>query len=617
MIPWMREKFAERRARWQQSRKHQPRGTAGDGVSSCSSASSTSGAPSASEPSSGTATPATNVSPVHQQQQSQQSNARPHGHKHRHGQRTARQKLHPSQQPSTSSASGSWRSRSKHSAHRDDGEAGHGPEQTVALRIISPRGGMVDVEVLRTLNGRQLKMHALEKFASNAFTMPHFSSDLDELADRYRIIRSHSRRIFRDDELLANCDVQDEEEFLLVAKRIDPAPLEESLKGPSAAEILAATRHIPLSRINQASVNFNLGMLQSDLQQDLRRIMISLSKASAYVHGTGPCAEKLIALFHQRLINRKRHQISSVETLLEMGFSLDKINQALQITKNVFPAALDWLIQNDSTAKLFNCDKSGSGVNVVVASSSSSCVTTNQMQPTTVTNDAGSNPTMSSQRGRIKSDADINDTKSFSTPSSSSGQSIDEPEQAGCETGEESEGENGSPKTKDPFTIKQDNVAALLEIVRMYSEKTVVPAPELVISISEMGFEEESVREALVATHNNQAAACEWLLGNRVKSVQGLNDGLPDDSPILRVLMASPQVQISLGNPKMFIALISMLDNSSTMTMWLSDNDTSSVLGHILRTYHEEKHIVAINQFNNAQGSSGQQQQQQQLQQPR
>lgn len=49
-----------------------------------------------------------------------------------------------------------------------------------------------------------------------------------------------------------------------------------------------------------------------------------------------------------------------------------------------------------------------------------------------------------------------------------------------------------------------------------------------------------------------------------------------------------------------------MLDNSSTMSMWLSDNDTSSVLGHILRTYHEEKHIVAINQFNNAQGSASQ-----------
>lgn len=115
---------------------------------------------------------------------------------------------------------------------------------------------------------------------------------------------------------------------------------------------------------------------------------------------------------------------------------------------------------------------------------------------------------------------------------------------------------------------------------------------------------------------------CEWLLGNRSKSLTELRDGLPQDSPILQVLLASPQVQISLGNPKMFIgkcglrskgdmihcvtsvpfsALLSMLDNSSTMTMWLSDNDTASVLGHILRTYHEEKHIVAINQFNNAQ----------------
>lgn len=55
--------------------------------------------------------------------------------------------------------------------------------------------------------------------------------------------------------------------------------------------------------------------------------------------------------------------------------------------------------------------------------------------------------------------------------------------------------------------IKRENVAALLEIVRLYSEKTVVPVPELVSSIAEMGFEEENVREALIATQNNQTAA--------------------------------------------------------------------------------------------------------------
>uniref|UniRef100_A0A182K0L9 UBA domain-containing protein n=1 Tax=Anopheles christyi TaxID=43041 RepID=A0A182K0L9_9DIPT len=585
MIPWMREKFAERRARWQQSRKSQPRGV-GDGTSSCSSASSSTGP----EPSSGTTTPGPSVSPVHQPAAAAAS--RHHGHKHRHGQRTSKGHLL-SQQP-LPSTSGTWRSRSSRKEAQEDaaGPSAHSPTPSVSLRIISPRGGMVDVEVLRTLTGRQLKMYALEKFASNAFTMPHFSSDLDELADRYRMIRSHNRRIFRDDDLLGD-DVHDEEEFLLVAKRIDATPADESLKGPSAAEILAATRHIPLSRINQASVNFNLGMLQSDLQQDLRRIMISLSRASAYVHGTGPCAEKLIALFHQRLINRKRHQISSVETLLEMGFSLDKINQALQITKNVFPAALDWLIQNDSTARLFNCDKSA-------AIACTSAATMNQIHgANSPANESpsGGPPTVSGlHRGRKKSNAG-SDSRSASTPSSV-GNSVDE-----------EEFEEGSNE-RDPFTMKRENVAALLEIVRLYSEKTVVPMPELLTSIAEMGFEEENVREALIATQNNQTAACEWLLGNRTKSVQGLYDGLPAESPILRVLMGSPQVQISLGNPKMFIALISMLDNSSTMSMWLSDNDTSSVLGHILRTYHEEKHIVAINQFNNAQGSSSSNQQQ-------
>ncbi|XP_050087446.1 ubiquitin-associated domain-containing protein 1 isoform X2 [Anopheles aquasalis] len=554
MIPWMREKFAERRARWQQARK-QPRTSTGDGNSSCSSASSVADVASAEPSSSGTASPA--ASPVH--------TARQH-RGHRQGQRSSRtHQLASSASQQPSSSSGSWRSRKSRNGTDDEQNEQSGTDQKVSLKIISPRGGMVDVVVCRTTNGRQLKMHSLEKFASNSFTMPHFSSNLDELADRYRLIRAQNKLVFRDDDLLVAADVRDYEEFLLVAKRIETPHIEEGLKGPSSAEILTATRHIPLSRINQASVNFNLGMLQGDdLHQDLRRIIISLSKASAFVVGAGPCAEKLITLFQQRLINRKRHQISSIETLLEMGFSLDKINQALQITKNVFPAAIDWLIQHDSTAKLFNCDRSASP-----GASLSATASTTPNNPNT-------------NNRRKVSDAD-NDSGSLSTPSSTR-ESIDEIEEE-----------------KDPFTRKQENVAKLLDIVRLYSEKTVEADPDLLLSISEMGFDEGSVREALVATHNSKSAACEWLLGNRAKSMQGLKDEQPVESPILRVLMASPQVQISLGNPRMFIALISMLDNYSTMTMWFTDNDTSSVLGHILRTYHEEKHILAINQFNNAQ----------------
>lgn len=55
------------------------------------------------------------------------------------------------------------------------------------------------------------------------------------------------------------------EEFLLVVKRTDFIPPDENLKGPSTSEVLAATKHIPLSRVNQATANFNVGMLQTDV----------------------------------------------------------------------------------------------------------------------------------------------------------------------------------------------------------------------------------------------------------------------------------------------------------------------------------------------------------------
>lgn len=56
------------------------------------------------------------------------------------------------------------------------------------------------------------------------------------------------------------------EEFLLVVRRTDFIPTEENLKGPTIAEVLAATKHIPLSRTNQSTTNSNVGMLQTDVK---------------------------------------------------------------------------------------------------------------------------------------------------------------------------------------------------------------------------------------------------------------------------------------------------------------------------------------------------------------
>ena len=167
---------------------------------------------------------------------------------------------------------------------------------------------------------------------------------------------------------------------------------------------------------------------------------------------------------------------------------------------------------------------------------------------------------------------------------------------------------------------KKENIEALLEIIQIYCQREIPPPSDMIQLIIDMGFDETAAREALKITKNNQSAACEWLVGNRSKIHMTQHvDGLPDDSPILKALLGSPHVQLSLSSPKMFIgefaagsaksirfkltdnpslaAYLSILEDYSSMNMWLSDSETSGIIGHILRTYHEEKHILAINQF--------------------
>uniref|UniRef100_A0A1Q3FYH1 Putative ubiquitin-associated domain-containing protein 1 n=1 Tax=Culex tarsalis TaxID=7177 RepID=A0A1Q3FYH1_CULTA len=593
MIPWMREKIAERKARWQQNRKQRDSAASGgsastvtDGGGEPSSSHSGSTSSVATVASSGPSSSLRGSSPRNFRFSTKHQRHHNHHHHHHHQQQQQQATTSGDRSRPTSSASAGSACRSGgHICGLASVSSSPAKSSTlVPLRIISPRGGIVGVEVPPDCSGAQLKTVALDQFASCSFSLPHFSSDVDELISRYKLIRARNRKVVQDGDTLEKLAVRSDEEFLLVVKRTDFIPPDENLKGPSTSEVLAATKHVPLSRVNQATANFSVGMLQTDLQQDLRRILISLARASAFVIGSGRCAEKLIVLFNQRLINRRKHQVRSIETLLEMGFSLDKIHQALEITKNIFPAALDWLIQHDSSVKLLNCDTKGSGAGPPIC--------TGIADPTT--NDVPStSTTVLPPLAEVKTD--IEEPQSTSKPASPTTQDGTTPTTPLVQQQEEEEDEAAK------FQRKLDNVETLLDIIRQYSDRDVFPAPDMVATIVEMGFEEKSVREALVATRNNQSAACEWLLGNRSKSLTELADGLPQDSPILQVLLASSQVQISLGNPKMFIALLSMLDNSSTMTMWLSDNDTASVLGHILRTYHEEKHIVAINQFNNAQ----------------
>lgn len=156
------------------------------------------------------------------------------------------------------------------------------------------------------------------------------------------------------------------------------------------------------------------------------------------------------------------------------------------------------------------------------------------------------------------------------------------------------------------------NIQALLEIIRIYSYKHITTKSNLKEVIWNMGFSKQVVKDALKVTENNYADACKWLM----RTHDNYNDGLLKDSPILKALIISPHIQLSFSSPKIFIgkwrlnwrcyddinnsffpAYLSILDNYSSINLWLSDAETAGVIGHVLRTYHEEKHILAINRI--------------------
>lgn len=143
--------------------------------------------------------------------------------------------------------------------------------------------------------------------------------------------------------------------------------------------------------------------------------------------------------------------------------------------------------------KLLNCDTKGSGAapQICTGIAATDASGTNDDVPSTSTVPL---PPLA------VAETDIEEPPSTSQPASPSPH---EDESTSPTPAVQQEEEDEAAK----FQRKLDNVETLLDIIRQYSDRDVFPAPDMVATIVEMGFEEKSVREALVATRNNQSAA--------------------------------------------------------------------------------------------------------------
>lgn len=131
-----------------------------------------------------------------------------------------------------------------------------------------------------------------------------------------------------------------------------------------------------------------------------------------------------------------------------------------------------------------------------------------------------------------------------------------------------------------------------MEIVRYYSDKNEEAngLEDTINTLINLGFPMSEIEQALLVSRNNTTHACEWLLENSSsQNSSALRESIFVESHILRILLKSPQIQMSLSSPKFFISYCSMLENYSSLNIFFNDLESQSLLQHILRTYHEER----------------------------
>lgn len=417
---------------------------------------------------------------------------------------------------------------------------------TFNVNVISLEGNVMKILVKPDFTIEKLKLIATENF---------YGSDSSKTSLNIRLVHAEKLKNLTDDKKLNDEDVKPKDEIMMVEIRsVDVKEnFEESLRGPTLETITEATSHLPPSNPPKPTPSTDC---PADFQSEIRKILITLVQASAKILMHSPEATKVYELIREKLETRCKpsNDPKTVKYLMDIGFTEKKVVKALRLKKMNASEALEWLIEhqddpeNQDDEHEFELPSIDETANITSSEPSSS-----SGSPTSVRRKSIKDTCIDILKGtrhEIKKEANLIDA-----------------------------------------------VGLLLESFREYKRLDFRPSSRIKDSLVEMGFDEKNVIEVLKVTGNNQSNACEWLLGARRKSLQDLDEGLDPDGAIYNAVMNNPHIQLSLTNPKMLLAYLSILETPSSTSVWINDPEVSPVLSQIFKTYHSEKHAIHMNRY--------------------
>lgn len=106
---------------------------------------------------------------------------------------------------------------------------------------------------------------------------------------------------------------------------------------------------------------------------------------------------------------------------------------------------------------------------------------------------------------------------------------------------------------------------------------------QAVYKLKQMGFEESDVLDALRVCNNNESAACEWLLGDRIPGPESVDQGLSPQSQEFHEIFKEPAVHLGLMSPRNLRILEDIIQNQPLLTQYLGDPELGPLLLHVAR----------------------------------
>ncbi|KAJ8300581.1 hypothetical protein KUTeg_022100, partial [Tegillarca granosa] len=220
------------------------------------------------------------------------------------------------------------------------------PSSGMRIRIISMGGTDFITEVSPDLKVDKLKIRSLGFFFNPSVSM--------KTSLYHKILVVRTGKVLNEEKSLSDEGVQDNDELLLLKKRIPPLRFDsaeeitkdENKKVPTAETIRKITSSLPKAT---QSVPSEQGPT-ADFQSEHRKILVSLIEASQKLLCMNPEASKIFKQAEELLNEKSETKIdeSSLKQLTDMGFSELRAKKALILNKMSVMMAMDWLIQHES-----------------------------------------------------------------------------------------------------------------------------------------------------------------------------------------------------------------------------------------------------------------------------